>query len=123
MRSALIVAVFLALTGTADAQSTSALSDAAILAALIGNTIVGTENKKPYVEYLRPDGWISGRSNGEAYTGAWEVYHNQLCFYYHDETPKMRWWECSKLALGGTRVFWLDDHTASWLLRGNPYGL
>lgn len=123
MRSALIVSIFLVLTGAADAQRASALSDGAILRALIGNTIIGTENKKPYIEYLRPDGWISGQSNGEAYTGAWQIYHDQLCFYYYEEIPKMRWWECSKLALQGTRVLWIDDNTTSFLLRGNPYGL
>lgn len=127
MRSFYFVPVTLALSTAAYAQFAQLLSAKDIHSHLVGNTITGVEDGEQYIEYLRPDGTISGQSPSGSYTGAWRISRNQMCFFYYSEPgeAKQRNWDCSKVSIEGDKVFWSGTapSEASTLVSGNPNGL
>ncbi len=127
MRSFYFVPVMLALSTAAYGQFGQWLSAEDIQSHLVGNTITGVEDGEQYIEYLRPNGTISGQSPSGRYTGAWRISSNQMCFFYNGEPgeAKQRDWDCSNVRIEGDKVFWSETapSEASTLVKGDPNGL
>ena len=58
-----------------------------IKARVIGNTVTGVDDGKPYQEYYNPNGTVSGMDT-EDYTGSWRIEGNKLCTGYESDDPK-----------------------------------
>jgi hypothetical protein len=105
--------MLLSVTGCATASDTQ-MTAAQIKTRIIGNTIVGDDEGKPYREYYSADGTIAG-TDTEAYTGAWRFDGNKLCTGFEsddDKTPGTQW-TCSDVSVVGDRVIWNNDGDVS----------
>lgn len=95
------------------------LSAAQIQARLVGNTIDGVDDGKPFSEYVVSDGSLRGVGADGLFTGTWRIANNQFCYRINpdsdpDETAPNNadasWeWECSQVTLVGDKLFWSDD--------------
>lgn len=104
-RIVVVVASFLIGT-TALAQSRT-LTAAEIRAELIGRSITGVENGRPYTETLLRSGRIAGRDADGRYTGRWTIQGERLCFLYDDaddDDDDEDEWDCSSVRLDGSRI-------------------
>jgi len=113
--------MLLSVTACATASS-SQTSLADINAHVIGNTVVGVDDGKPYQEYYNPNGTIEGVDT-EDYTGSWRVDGGKLCTGYESDDPKKPGveWTCSGVSVSGDSVTWVDgegDRTEAKLLPG-----
>jgi len=100
--------ILLGVAGCATASSQTSVSD--IQAHVIGSTVVGVDNGKPYTEYYNPDGTIEGMDT-EEYTGSWRMEGSKLCTNFPDDDsaktdPK---WSCYSIAVNGENATWTDD--------------
>ena len=97
-------------------------TEAQIRQAIVGNTISGTEKGKAYLEYFQGDGFIHGRDAEGPYVGQWRISRGQLCMSYFEEDKTVSAWECSRVALEGSRLAWLDDEGREYsdVIMGNP---
>ena len=75
-----------AILGLAGLMSLSSASFAAVLTtedqihqAIVGNTISGTEDRKPYTEYFLPDGNLRGVDPEGPYACEWRITGRELC--------------------------------------------
>lgn len=96
-----------------------------IRSALVGNTLSGDEDGKPYYEYLRSDGKIVGEQDGERYLGQWRISDGRLCMSYEEDGEAAKP-DCSKVDFYGCGVLWVDEDgemSFSTVLTGNPKGL
>jgi hypothetical protein len=121
-----ILPLMLAVTTAAFGQNRTTLSAEAIRSDIVGNTISGIEDGERYVEFLRPDGTISGHSPSGSYTGKWRISGKQICFLYNGEKGEAKGgWDCSEARLVGDKVFWSGAAAseASTLAHGDPNGL
>lgn len=93
------------------AASDMQLTAAEIKARIIGNTVAGVEDGKPYQEYYKADGTILGNDGSAPYTGMWRIDGNRLCMAYpsDDDSGKFGEWTCSNVGLVGDRVIWNED--------------
>ena len=108
-----IVPMALILAGVAGCVTTSGQSNVAdINAHVIGNTVVGVDDGKPYQEYYNPNGTIEGMDT-EEYTGSWRIMGTKLCtnFPPDDDTKTTTEpaWTCSGVSVNGDTVTWIDD--------------
>jgi hypothetical protein len=95
---------------------------------IVGNSIIGIEKGETYVEYLSPDGKISGLAESGFYRGAWRVDGDKICVLYDpDEAgdPNANTWDCEPMARKGENIYWSDSVAAdepseATLLAGNP---
>ena len=104
-----ILAVMLSsATGCAMAAD-SLMSGSDIKARVIGNTVAGVDEGKPYQEYYNPNGSIDGVDT-EEYGGAWRIDSNRLCTRYEsdDEKKGAPAWECSGVTVKGDQLTWVD---------------
>ena len=100
-------------------------ADAEIRGALVGNTLSGDEDGKPYYEYFRADGKIIGEQDGERYSGKWSVADGRFCMSYDEDGPTAKP-DCSTVDFYGCGVLWVDEDeemSFSSILTGNPKGL
>jgi hypothetical protein len=67
--------------------------------AIIGNTVSGTEDGKPYTEYFLPDGHLRGVDPEGPYSGAWRISGRRFCERYSDEGSSSDW-ECMGVSPG-----------------------
>jgi hypothetical protein len=114
--------MLLSLTGCATASNSQVHAND-IQAKIIGNTVVGVDEGKPYQEYYNPNGSISGKDT-DNYTGSWRIDGNKLCTGYesNDETKTDLDWTCSGVAVDGDTVIWEDtegEKSDAKLLPGN----
>ena len=122
----ILLLLMLAISTAAFAQSGPTLSSDAVRSYLVGNTISGIEAGEQYVEYLRPDGTISGRSPSGSYKGKWRISGKRMCFLYFGERGEAEGsWDCSEVSIVGNKVFWSGTPAseASTLAHGDPNGL
>lgn len=90
---------------------------------VVGNTIVGTVDGKPFVEFYARDGVLKFRFEGKLSVGRWQLDGELVCFEYPGD-PK----ECFQLTLtDGTNVTWTDNKgvidTRGTLAQGNSENL
>jgi hypothetical protein len=120
-----------AMLGLAGFMSLSSVSFAAVLTtedqirqAIIGNTVSGTEDGKPYTEYFLSDGHIRGVDPDGPYTGEWRVSGRTLCERYFD-AGSFTAWECMGVEIVGSRFAWVVDgeRYAARRVPGNPNNL
>ncbi len=125
-----IVLVFISTVAVAGEQL---LSGEQIREKIVHNTLVGSEDGAPVVEYFNDDGFILGRGKDGKYIGLWRIRGNKLCVDYDDDdeangkvTEAM---DCMAIALNGDKVTRLsgddsvddDDNDDIWTLKqGNP---
>ncbi|MDQ0395441.1 hypothetical protein J3R73_005233 [Labrys monachus] len=119
-----IVPLALMLLGVAGCATASkaGMGGDEIKARIVGNTVTGVDDGKPYMEYYDPSGSIAGKDT-EPYTGSWRIDGNKLCTGYESEDPTKTDldWTCSGVSVVGDRVFWLDqdgEKTEAKLLPG-----
>jgi hypothetical protein len=89
---------------------------------LVGNSISGTEDGKPLIEYYAPDGGAKSMLGNEISTGTWMLVGEVICFKYADDDKP----ECYKLEVAGDTATMYDEKgsgTRYQILRGNPKGL
>lgn len=78
---------------------------------LVGNTYAGDSVRYPgstYVEFIHPDGKISGLWNGtDRYKGEWAMSGNVMCAKYKNSN------NCSTMSKSGDTIYWyaLDGTT------------
>jgi len=78
---------------------------------LVGNTYAGDSVRNPgstYVEFIHPDGKISGLWNGtDRYKGKWAMSGNVMCAKYQNSS------HCSTMSKSGDTIYWyaLDGTT------------
>ncbi len=97
-------------------------TDEEIRQAIIGNTVSGTEDGKPYTEYYGPDGYVHGEDAEGPYVGEWRVAGREFCTRCFDEDHSVSAWECKGIDIAGPHFAWIEDgdrYTAR-LVRGNP---
>ena len=75
--------LILCLTGLLSLSSVSfgavLTTEAQIRQAIIGNTVSGTEDGKPYTEYFLPDGHLRGMAPDGPYAGEWRISGRKFC--------------------------------------------
>jgi hypothetical protein len=100
-------------------------NEAEIRSVFAGNTVSGEEKGQPYDEYYVPDGRILGVNNEGHYKGNWQIFKNRMCVSYEEDDGKASAWDCSHVALNGSRLSWTEDGetTYSTITAGNPRGL
>src|SRR5271155_5861219 len=76
--------------------------------AIIGNTVSGTEDGKPYSEYFLADGHLRGVGPEGPYSGEWRISGRRLCERYSDEGSSSDW-ECMGVEIVGSRFAWIVD--------------
>jgi hypothetical protein len=90
---------------------------------LVGNTYKGDSVRYPgstYIEYIHPDGKISGLWNGqERYKGEWVISDKLWCYKYKNSNG------CNTLSKSGATIFWYGlDGTSkggkSLVVSGDP---
>jgi hypothetical protein len=129
-------AVILGFAGLLSATSLSfcavLTTEAEIRHAIIGNTISGTEDGKPYTEYYQPDGYIHGREPEGSYVGEWRIADRSFCVRYFDKgegadreeegSGSIGAWECMGVDIQGSLFAWVKDgdHYKAQLVPGNP---
>ena len=89
---------------------------------LVGNSISGTEDGKPLIEYYAPDGAAKSMLGNEISTGTWMLVGEVICFKYADDDKP----ECYKLEVAGDTATMYDEKgtgTRYQILKGNPKGL
>ena len=93
---------------------------------LVGNTYKGDSVRYPgstYIEYVHPDGKISGLWNGqERYKGEWVISDKLWCYKYKSSNG------CNTLSKSGDTIFWYGlDGTSkggkSLVVSGDPNNL
>jgi hypothetical protein len=128
-----------AILGLAGLLSVSGLSfgavlttDAGIRHAIIGNTISGIEDGRPYTEFYQPDGYIHGQEPDGLYVGEWRISGRSFCVRYFDkgESPdrdeegsgSIGAWECMGVDIQGSLFAWIKDgeRYKAQLVPGNP---
>jgi hypothetical protein len=94
---------------------------------IVGNSLIGIEKGETYVEYLSPDGTISGLAESGFYRGAWRVDGDKICVLYDADEPgdSAKTWDCEPIARKGENIYWSDSVAAdepseATLLAGNP---
>jgi hypothetical protein len=92
--------------------------------AIIGNTVSGTEDGKPYTEYFLPDGHLRGVDPEGPYSGEWRISGRRLCERYFDEGSSSDW-ECMGVEIVGSRFAWIVDgeRYEARRIAGNPNNL
>jgi hypothetical protein len=100
--------------------------------AIIGNTISGTEEGKPYTEYYQPDGYIHGQEAEGSYVGEWRIAGRSFCVRYFDKgegadreeqgSGSIGAWECMGVDIQGSLFAWIKDgeRYKAQLVPGNP---
>jgi hypothetical protein len=130
----------MAMLGLAGLMFQSSASFAAVLTtedqirqAIIGNTISGIEDGKPYAEYFLPDGHLRGVDPEGPYTGEWRISGGILCERYFEQgtdepvpgegSPSD--WECMSVEITGSRFAWVVDgeRYEARRVKGNPDNL
>jgi hypothetical protein len=76
-----------------------------------------------FVEYYAPDGTVRGWSDGQPYTGVWEVKQDAFCTALSGDPPV-----CSRVARAGHGLAWSIDgekrlSRVDDIVPGNPRGL
>lgn len=110
----------LAVSSAAAAMVKSgSLSAAQIRARLVGNTIDGVDDGKPFSEYVVSDGSLRGLGADGFFSGSWRIDNNQFCYRINEETDPddsaatdptaTSDWDCSQVTLVGDKLFWSDD--------------
>jgi hypothetical protein len=109
----IILTAFVALT-VSPAFAEEMATDAAILAAIAGNTVQGSMiDAGAYTEFYDADGTI----RGDGYTGTWSVESDQMCFDYGEGA------DCWSVRIDGEAVTWVKDGVddgSGTILAGNP---
>ena len=104
-------------------EGVTLMSEAEIRDTLVGNTFQGESARRPgktYVEYIHPDGKISGLWNEtDRYQGEWAVAGSVWCYRYKNNRG------CNTLAKDGDSILWykLDGSTnggKSMVVSGDP---
>ena len=101
--------------------------------AIVGSTVSGIEDGKPYAEYFLPDGHIRGVDPEGPYSGEWRISGRELCERYFaqrteealpDEGSPSNW-ECMGVEITGSRFAWVVDGERYEARRvtGNPNNL
>ena len=89
--------------------------EAAIRAAIVGNTVQGEMAVSGrYTEFYAANGEIHGKD----YTGKWTAQGDQMCFQYGEEPPS-----CWQVEIDGQNVTWLKDGRpdgTGTIVQGNP---
>jgi hypothetical protein len=100
--------------------------------AIVGNTISGTEEGKPYTEYYQPDGYIHGQEPEGSYVGEWRIAGRNFCVRYFDKgegadreeegSGSIGAWECMGVDIQGSLFAWIKDgeRYKAQLIPGNP---
>lgn len=90
--------------------------------AIIGNTVSGTEDGKPYAEYYRPDGNVHGEEPEGPYVGEWRITGREFCTRYFEEDHSVSAWECKGVDVSGSHFAWVEDgdRYEARLVLGNP---
>jgi len=89
---------------------------------VVGNSISGTEDGKPLVEFYAADGTAKSMHGNEISNGRWAISGEAVCFKYTDDDKP----ECYKVEVSGTTVTYTDEKgsgTRYEILKGNPKGL
>ena len=135
--------LILGLTGLLSLSSVSfgavLTTEAQIRQAIIGNTISGTEDGKPYTEYFLPDGHLRGMAPDGPYAGEWRISGRKFCERsfedagsgLHDSGDAGAGgsygdWECRGVEIVGSRFAWIDEDGKRYEARrvaGNPNNL
>lgn len=76
-----------------------------------------------FVEYYAPDGTVRGWSDGQPYTGVWDVKQDSFCTALSGDPPI-----CSRVARAGRGLEWSIDgekrlSRVDDIVPGNPRGL
>jgi hypothetical protein len=88
---------------------------------LIGNSIIGTEEGKPLVEYYAADGTAKSMTDNKVYTGKWTFAGESVCFSYGDASEG-----CLIVEVFGNSVTFYNEKAEGeryQILEGNPSGL
>jgi hypothetical protein len=128
-----------AILGLAGLLPLTSLSFSAVLTtnaevrhAIIGNTISGTEDGKPYTEYYQPDGYIHGQESEGSYVGEWRIAGRNFCVRYfnrgegpdrdEDGSGSIGAWECMGVDIQGSLFAWIKEgeRYKAQLVPGNP---
>jgi hypothetical protein len=101
--------------------------------AVIGSTVSGTEDGKPYTEYFLPDGQIRGMDPEGPYSGEWRISGRKLCErYFAQRTDEAipgegspSDWECMGVEITGSRFAWVvgGERYEARRMTGNPDNL
>jgi hypothetical protein len=129
----LILALFGLVLASTPSFAAVLTTEDQIRQAIIGNTISGIEDGKPYAEYFLPDGHLRGVEPEGPYTGEWRISGRTLCeryFTQRTEEPdpdegSPSGWECMSVEITGSRFAWVVDgerYEAS-RVTGNPDNL
>ena len=85
-------------------EGVTLLTEAEIRETVVGNTYQGDSVRYPgstYVEFIHPDGKISGLWNGQdRYKGEWAISGNVWCYKYKNSRG------CNTLAREGDTILW-----------------
>jgi hypothetical protein len=124
MRLLAIILVASAITLPTMVQSKMLSNDDEIRQMLVGNTISGEEEGETYVEFLHPDGRITGEDRQGRYAGHWQLSGGRMCLSYDQEDGEPSNWDCSQVGFEGSRVLWSarGEKSFSNLITGNPNG-
>ena len=107
-------------------------TEAQVRQAIVGNTISGIEDGKPYTEYYQPDGYIHGLEPDGLYVGEWRTTGRSFCVRYFDKgegadreeqgSGSIGPWECMGVEINGSFFAWVQDgeRYKAQLVRGNP---
>lgn len=107
-------------------EGVTLMAEAELRSTLIGNTYKGESVRNPgstYVEFIQPDGNISGLWNGnDRYKGKWAISGNVWCYQYKSQSG------CNTLAKEGDIIYWYqtDGSTKggkSVVVAGDPHEL
>jgi hypothetical protein len=126
--------------GLAGFMSLSSVSFGAVLTtenqirqAIVGSTVSGTEDGKPYAEYFLPDGHIRGVDPEGPYSGEWRISGRELCERYFAQRTEEAvsdegspsGWECMGVEITGSRFAWVVDgqRYEAQRVAGNPNNL
>jgi hypothetical protein len=129
-----------AMLGSAGLLALSSASFGAVLTtenqirqAIVGSTVSGTEDGKPYAEYFLPDGHIRGVDPEGPYSGEWRISGRELCERYFAQRTEEAFpdegsssdWECMRVEITGSRFAWVVDGERYEARRvtGNPDNL
>jgi len=102
------------------------MTEAELRETLIGNTYTGESIRNlgnTYLEFIQPDGKISGLWNGsDRYKGEWAIHGKIWCYKYKKSSG------CYTMSKSGDTIYWysLDGTTnggKSTLMTGNPKSL
>jgi hypothetical protein len=108
------------LAAASMAQAEVLTNDDQIRKALVGNTISGEVDGKPFTEYFNPDGTISGDGVEGRYKGQWVISGARMCLHYDDDAKNV--WDCSLVDAGDGQLTWTGNGEANImrLVPGNP---